>query len=185
MEYISCMRLIFKHICWMIAECSLGKNSWASATIVKIMPTVISCYEYFILDGMRRIESWFWQLNKCEHVLTLNSQHFHQTPIFLLFKHKPQIASRKKCSCHRDLIQTFLHVFRSIEKALQMTLNYTGWTSYTECGRNNSMMSLFNNFFKSSKRFMTIFARRDYLFSCLVVNASIALSRTILLIILV
>ena len=70
MEYISCMRLIFKHICWVIAECSLGKNSWASATIVKIMPTVISCYEYFILDGMR-IESWFWQLDKCEHVLTL------------------------------------------------------------------------------------------------------------------
>ena len=56
----------------MIAECSLGKNSWASATIVEIMPTVISCYEYFILDGMRRIESWFWQLNKSEQVLTLN-----------------------------------------------------------------------------------------------------------------
>ena len=70
MEYISCMRLIFKH---MLDDCRVltGKNSWASATIVKIMPTVISCYEYFILDGMRRIESWFWQLDKCEHVLTL------------------------------------------------------------------------------------------------------------------
>ena len=69
--YHVCVSYSNTYLCWVIAECSLGKNSWASATIVKIMPTVISCYEYFILDGMRRIESWFWQLDKCEHVLTL------------------------------------------------------------------------------------------------------------------
>ena len=144
MEYIYhvCVSYSNTYLCWVIAECSLGKNSWASATIVKIMPTVISCYEYFILDGMR-IESWFWQLDKCEHVLTLTLKLsiFTKYLFFLLFKHKSYIVSQKICSCHRDLIQTFLHVFRSIEKALQMILNYTGWTSYTECGRNNSMMT--------------------------------------------